>query len=91
MMAKYQSEQTELKQKVSALHEALAKNTETEKNVGEFIELIGQYADVTKLTPEIIGQLISKIAVHEAKTVDGVKQQRMDIHCRFIGNVNWGL
>jgi hypothetical protein len=91
MLAKYQNEQTELQQKVSALNEVLTRSDETGKNIDEFLSLIVRYADITALTPEVVGQLISKIAVHKAVTVDGIRTQQLDIHWRFIGMTNWGL
>lgn len=88
MMEKYQGEQVELKQKIAKLNAVLAKNDETAQNADEFLKLIEQHSDVTELTPAIVNQLITKIAIHEAQTVDGVKTQQIDIYWRFVGNVN---
>ena len=87
LMGKYQSEQDELHRKSDALNAVLAKNKDDAKNIDDFIALIEQYADVETLTPEIVAQLIEKIAVHEAQTVDGVRTQQVDIHWRFVGNL----
>ena len=87
LMGKYQAEQMELRHKAEALAAVLAKNDDDTKNISDFIALIEQYADVETLTPEIVAQLIEKISVHEAQTVDGVRTQQVDIHWRFVGNL----
>lgn len=88
LMNKYQAEQTELRRKAEALAAVLAKNEDDTKSIDDFIALIEQYADVETLTPEIVAQLIEKIAIHEGQTVDGVRTQQVDIHWRFIGNLD---
>jgi len=87
LMNKYQAEQTDLRRKAETLTAVLAKNEDDAKGIGEFIALIERYADVETLTPEIVSQLIDKVAVHEGLTIDGVRTQRVDIHWRFVGNL----
>ena len=52
-----------------------------------WISLIKQYANPTELTAELLNTLIEKIVVHEATTVDGMREQNIDIYYRFIGKI----
>lgn len=48
---------------------------------------IKQYANPTELTAELLNTLIEKIVIHEAATVDGMREQDIDIYYRFIGKI----
>ena len=41
----------------------------------------------TELTAELLNTLIEKIVIHEATTVDGMREQNIDIYYRFIGKI----
>ena len=86
-MDKYQKEQSDMRLKAAKMREILDKSVDDAKGIDEFIALIGNYADVEILTPEVVSQLIDKIAVHDGQTVDGVRTQQLDIHWRFVGNL----
>jgi hypothetical protein len=88
LMDKYQREQGDMRQKAAKMREILAKSEDDAKGIGEFISMIERYADVETLTPEVVSQLIDKIAIHEGQTLDGVRTQQVDIHWRFIGQVD---
>lgn len=47
-----------------------------------WISLLKQYANPTELTAELLNTLIEKIVIHEATTVDGVREQNIDIYYR---------
>lgn len=87
LMSKYQAEQTEQRRKAETLAAVLGKNEDDTKNIGDLIELIERYADAETLTPEIVTQLIERIAIHEGETVDDVRTQKVDIHWRFVENL----
>ncbi len=36
----------------------------------------------------VLNELIDKIVDHEAEKIDGKRQQQIDIHYRFVGNIN---
>ena len=42
-----------------------------------------RYEHITKLTPEIMHELIEKIVVHEADKTSGKRVQQIDIYYRF--------
>ena len=37
---------------------------------------------------ELLNMLIEKIVIHEATTVDGMREQNIDIYYRFIGKID---
>ena len=45
------------------------------------------YSNPTELTAELLNTLIEKIVIHEATTVDGMREQNIDIYYRFIGKI----
>ena len=86
---KYQTEQTEVLEKIERLQAELATEQQTVVNIDQWIGLIQQYAHPEELTAEMLNALIEKIVVHE-KTVgeDGEKEQTVDIYYRFVGNID---
>ena len=50
-----------------------------------FREIITKYANVTKLTPELLADTIDKIIVGERERVNGKWQQSIEIYYRFVG------
>lgn len=86
---KYQTEQTELLEKIEHLQAELATEQQTVVNIDQWIGLIQQYAHPEELTAEMLNALIEKIVVHE-KTVgeDGEKEQTVDIYYRFVGKID---
>ena len=54
-------------------------------NTEMFIEIIRNYRDIRKLTPQIVSDLIDKIVVGERQNIDGVWVQQFDIYYRFVG------
>lgn len=86
---KYQTEQTEVLEKIERLQAELATEQQTVVNIDQWIGLIQQYAHPEELTAEMLNALIEKIVVHE-KTVgeDGEKEQTVDIYYRFVGKID---
>ena len=86
---KYQTEQTEVLEKIERLQAELATEQQTVVNIDQWIGLIQQYAHPEELTAEMLNALIEKIVVHE-KTVgaDGEKEQAVDIYYRFVGKID---
>lgn len=58
---------------------------EQEINTEMFIDIIKQYKDIRKLTPQIVSDLIEKIVVGERQKVNGKWEQQFDIYYRFVG------
>ena len=87
MSQKYQTEQQELVEKIEKLSAELESEKQTTVDAETWISLIKQYANPTELTAELLNTLIEKIVIHEATTVDGMREQNIDIYYRFIGKI----
>ena len=86
---KYQTEQTEVLEKIEQLQAELTTEQQTAVNIDQWVGLIQQYAHPEELTAEMLNALIEKIVVHE-KTVgeDSEKEQTVDICYRFVGKID---
>ena len=87
MSQKFQTEQQELTEKIGRLTTELEAEKQTTVDAETWISLIKQYANPTELTAELLNTLIEKIVIHEAATVDGMREQDIDIYYRFIGKI----
>ena len=89
LTAKYQTEQSELAEKVGALTTELDTVKQTEIDARKWIDLIQQYANPTELTAPLLNTLIEKILVHQSiKGEDGEQEQEIEIFYRFIGKID---
>jgi len=66
----YEAEQTALKECSYKLRAELQRANEQTAYVSSFMKIIRKYTEITKLTPEILHEFISKIVVHQAEVVD---------------------
>ena len=87
MSQKYQTEQQELTEKIEKLSAELESEKQTTVDAETWISLIKQYDNPTELTAELLNTLIEKIVIHEATTVDGMREQNIDIYYRLIGKI----
>ena len=87
MSQKYQTEQQELTEKIERLSAELESEKQTPVDAETWISLLNQYANPTELTAELLNTLIEKIVIHEATTVDGMREQNIDIYYRLIGKI----
>ena len=87
MSQKYQTEQQELTEKIERLSAELESEKQTTVDAETWISLLKQYANPTELTVEFLNTLIEKIVIHEATTVDGMREQDIDIYYRLIGKI----
>ena len=87
MSQKYQTEQQELTEKIERLSAELESEKQTTVDAETWISLLKQYANPTELTAELLNTLIEKIVIHEATTVDGMREQNIDIYYRQIGKI----
>ena len=89
LTSKYQTEQSELAEKVEALTAELDAVKQTESDARKWIDLIQQYANPTELTAPLLNTLIEKILVHQSTTgEDGEQEQEIEIFYRFIGKID---
>ena len=84
---KYQAEQVELAEKLTAIKAKLAKADETTVNVEKLRENVSTHLDVKELTPFILAKLIDRILVGHKQEVDGQRAQEITIVWRFAGEV----
>lgn len=84
---KYQTEQQEFTEKIERLSAELESEKQTTVDAETWISLLKQYANPTELTAELLNTLIEKIVIHEATTVDGMREQNIDIYYRLIGKI----
>jgi len=95
----YYVEQQDLKQKTLILKASLAEFTTKQDQTKKFVDLVLQYENIEILTSTILKELIDKIVVHESVYPEGFepkknlfkqhpKTQQIDIHYKFIGNIN---
>ncbi len=87
MTEKYDAEAEKIQSEIDEIEKHFNAIDEQDINSEMFIEIIRKYKDITKLTPQIISDLIEKIVVGERKKVDGKWEQQFDIYYRFIGLV----
>ena len=87
MSQKYQTEQQELTEKIERLSAELESEKQITVDAETWISLLKQYANPTELTAELLNTLIEKIVIHEATTVDGMREQDIDIYYRLIGKI----
>lgn len=84
MMSKgYETEQTDLKVKISELSAAIEAKEQKSADTSQFLEIVRKYTEITELTPEIMHELIEKIVVHAPDKSSGHRVQQIDIYYRF--------
>lgn len=86
---RYQAEQSELDDKISALKSAMESADQSAEEAEKWVKLIRQYNDITELDAPLLNTLIEKIEVHEAtKGPDGIREQEVEIYYRFVGKID---
>ena len=87
----YDKEQKELKIKVEQLAKDIDNTEKKETDLTQFISNVKKYTEITKLTPEILNELIEKILIHQSKKVNGKKIQEIDIYYRGVGIISFPI
>ena len=81
----YETEQAELKEKLSALTDEIEQQEEQAENIDKFIAKVKKYLEMTELTPAILNDLVKAVYVHKPKKVDGKRVVDIDISYNFVG------
>ena len=81
----YETEQAELKEKLSALTDEIEQQEEQADSIDKFIAKVKKYLEMTELTPAILNDLVKAVYVHKPKKVDGKRVVDIDISYNFIG------
>ena len=87
MSRRYEDEQKELAEKIKKLRSEIEKQSSRSMTTDIFIGLVRKYTRARKLTPRMLNELIEKIEVFNAETIDGVWEQRLRIHSNCVGTI----
>ena len=88
LAAGYEAEQAELEQSKKELSAILSNADEATNNVESFMKTVRKFMEPTELTPTLLHELVDKIIVHETDKSTGQRIQQIDIHYKFIGEIN---
>lgn len=89
LLADYDTEQTEIEEKLSELNSQVTELTDENNKADKFVEIVKRYTDFTEITTPMLNEFIEKIIVHEADTSEGrlKRKQSVDIYFNFVGNI----
>ena len=86
---KYQTEQTELTDKIERITAELSEVKQSEADAEKWIAVVKQYAEPKELDATMLNALIEKIVVHKAEKDEiGMRVQDVDIYFRFVGKID---
>ena len=83
MSAGYEDEQKKLRATVAELTAYIDTSEQKSTDVTAFIKAVKKYEHISKLTPEIMHELIEKIVVHAPDKSSGHRTQEIEIYYRF--------
>ena len=84
----YETEQTELKERVIRVKSSLTVAEENDSSIAKFISLVRSYTEVNELTPEILNSFIDKIYIGKPERINGQRVQEVKIVYKLVGAVN---
>lgn len=89
LLADYDTEQTEIEEKLSELNSQVTELTDESNKADKFVEIVKRYTDFTEITTPMLNEFIEKIIVHESDTSEGrlKRKQSVDIYFNFVGNI----
>ena len=88
LMKDIQAEQEALEHKLSSLQTRISEQHNTELSIEKFRETVRECIAVTELSPFVLNKLITKIEIGCLETVDGEKQQIVNVEWKFQ-NINY--
>ena len=56
-------------------------------NVGKFLATVRKHTDIQELTPTLSREFVDKIIVHEPDRSSGKREQKIEIHYNFVGEL----
>lgn len=83
-----ETEQAELKAKLSECREFIRAYDEKTRGIADFTELISKYKNITELDYDIIHTLIDKIVIFGREKAEKGSTQRVEIYYRFVGTIS---
>lgn len=87
MTADYETEQRQLKTRLSELQKEIDSTVSKMDNAGQFLALVRKYDSITELDAEIIRTFVSKVIVHQPDKSSGHRRQQVDVVFNLIGEV----
>ena len=88
MSAHYEQEQDTNEEKLSELERQHKEKSAAVTNAEQFTESLAQCAGMKKLTATVLNTLIEKIEVHNPVMVNGVKEQKLTVYYKFVGQID---
>lgn len=88
MSAHYEQEQDANEEKLSELERQRKAKSVAVTNAEQFTESLAQCAGMKKLTATVLNTLIEKIEVHNPVMVNGVKEQKLTVYYKFVGQID---
>lgn len=86
---KYELERMELKKKTAEIRQRLAGLSAMRQNKDNFIAAIRKFMEMDRLTPALLRELVDRIDVYETEGTGKNRTQRVTIHYRFVGYVDF--
>lgn len=81
----YEVEQKNIKESINDLRIQLTEYKDKKDDTEKFLSIIRKYANLKELDASILNEMIEKILIYDTEMVNGEKQQRIDIHYKFVG------
>ena len=81
----YETEQQELKLKITQLPAEISDTEEQSDNLERFISKTHKYLDLQELTPSILNDMIKRVYVHAPQIIDRKRTQQIDICYDLVG------
>ncbi|MCM1376351.1 MAG: recombinase family protein [Muribaculum sp.] len=88
MSAHYEQEQETNEERLTELEKQYQAKSAATANAEQFTESLAQCAGMKKLTASVLNTLIEKIEVHNPVMVNGVKEQKLTIYYKFVGQID---
>ncbi len=88
MSAHYEQEQEANEEKLIELEKQYQARSAATANAEQFTESLAQCVGMKKLTASVLNTLIEKIEVHNPVMVNGVKEQKLTIYYKFVGQID---
>ena len=85
LVGRYQQEQAVLMEQAKELTDQLKALEDDACSSDKWIALIAKYADLKELNSNIVEELCEKVLVHQAETINGAREQKIEIFYNFIG------
>ena len=88
MSAHYEKEQDVNEEKLAELEKRHKEKSVAVANAEQFTESLAECAGMKKLTATVLNTLIEKIEVHNPVMVNGVKEQKLTVYYKFVGQID---